>query len=117
MPLRRKIVPLAFAARLLSVQVAPSESPAGLLSPMVHRAVQNDLNPSRGRTIRFTARRIVKLSLTICEDTQYRAFSESCDYNILWCCRLVIPQLDNTIAQYLGDGLLVYIGYPVAHED
>lgn len=24
---------------------------------------------------------------------------------------------DGSIAQYLGDGLLVYFGYPVAHED
>ena len=29
----------------------------------------------------------------------------------------VIERLDGHIAQYLGDGLLVYFGYPVAHED
>ena len=29
----------------------------------------------------------------------------------------VIAQYDGHIAQYLGDGLLVYFGYPVAHED
>jgi class 3 adenylate cyclase/tetratricopeptide (TPR) repeat protein len=29
----------------------------------------------------------------------------------------VIRALDGHIAQYLGDGLLVYFGYPVAHED
>ena len=29
----------------------------------------------------------------------------------------VIQQYDGHIAQYLGDGLLVYFGYPVAHED
>jgi class 3 adenylate cyclase/DNA-binding winged helix-turn-helix (wHTH) protein len=32
-------------------------------------------------------------------------------------CAVVIQQYDGYIAQYLGDGLLVYFGYPVAHED
>ena len=29
----------------------------------------------------------------------------------------VIQRFDGHIAQYLGDGLLVYYGYPHAHED
>ena len=29
----------------------------------------------------------------------------------------LIQRFDGTIAQYLGDGLLVYFGYPQAHED
>jgi len=29
----------------------------------------------------------------------------------------VISRFDGHIAQYLGAGLLVYFGYPVAHED
>ena len=29
----------------------------------------------------------------------------------------VIQQYEGHIAQYLGDGLLVYFGWPVAHED
>jgi class 3 adenylate cyclase/predicted ATPase len=32
-------------------------------------------------------------------------------------CAEVIQRLDGYIAQYLGDGLLVYFGYPQAHED
>jgi class 3 adenylate cyclase/predicted ATPase len=32
-------------------------------------------------------------------------------------CAAVIQRFDGYIAQYLGDGLLVYFGYPVAHED
>ncbi len=32
-------------------------------------------------------------------------------------CSEVITRFDGYIAQYLGDGLLVYFGYPVAHED
>src|SRR5262249_49478151 len=32
-------------------------------------------------------------------------------------CAGVIQRFDGYIAQYLGDGLLVYFGYPHAHED
>jgi class 3 adenylate cyclase/predicted ATPase len=32
-------------------------------------------------------------------------------------CATVIERFDGHIAQYLGDGLLVYFGYPQAHED
>jgi len=32
-------------------------------------------------------------------------------------CATVIQRFDGYIAQYLGDGLLVYFGYPQAHED
>jgi class 3 adenylate cyclase/predicted ATPase len=32
-------------------------------------------------------------------------------------CAKVITRFDGWIAQYLGDGLLVYFGYPLAHED
>ena len=32
-------------------------------------------------------------------------------------CAEVVHRLDGHVAQYLGDGLLVYFGYPQAHED
>ena len=32
-------------------------------------------------------------------------------------CRQVIERYEGHIAQYLGDGILVYFGYPAAHED
>src|SRR5262249_29770413 len=32
-------------------------------------------------------------------------------------CTKVIQRYDGHIAQYLGDGLLIYFGFPVAHED
>ena len=33
------------------------------------------------------------------------------------CCAEVMPRFAGYVAQYLGDGVLVYFGYPVAHED
>jgi class 3 adenylate cyclase len=32
-------------------------------------------------------------------------------------CAEVIQHFEGSIAQYLGDGLLIYFGYPQAHED
>jgi len=32
-------------------------------------------------------------------------------------CAEIIQRFEGHIAQYLGDGLLVYFGYPQAHED
>ena len=37
------------------------------------------------------------------------------DYHAM--CSTIIRRYDGTVAQYLGDGLLVYFGYPRAHED
>ena len=33
------------------------------------------------------------------------------------CCREAIQQYGGFIARYMGDGVLVYFGYPQAHED
>src|SRR5215510_5718661 len=33
------------------------------------------------------------------------------------CCANEIKRLDGMVAQYLGDGVLAYFGYPTAHED
>jgi class 3 adenylate cyclase/tetratricopeptide (TPR) repeat protein len=33
------------------------------------------------------------------------------------CCAQVIARFDGNVARYLGDGALVYFGYPQAHED
>src|SRR4030095_6576620 len=32
-------------------------------------------------------------------------------------CAQIISRFEGHLAKYLGDGLLVYFGYPVAHED
>ena len=32
-------------------------------------------------------------------------------------CKLAVEQFDGHVAHYQGDGILVYFGYPVAHED
>jgi class 3 adenylate cyclase len=32
-------------------------------------------------------------------------------------CAEVIQRFEGYVAQYLGDGVLVYFGYPIAHEE
>ena len=32
-------------------------------------------------------------------------------------CKIAISRFDGYVAKYMGDGLLVYFGYPIAHED
>jgi class 3 adenylate cyclase len=32
-------------------------------------------------------------------------------------CQTVVERYDGHVAQYLGDGLMVYFGWPQAHED
>ncbi|HWC75616.1 MAG TPA: adenylate/guanylate cyclase domain-containing protein, partial [Gemmatimonadales bacterium] len=33
------------------------------------------------------------------------------------CCADVIARYEGFVAQYLGDGIMAYFGYPQAHED
>ena len=33
------------------------------------------------------------------------------------CCTDEVKRLDGMVAQYFGDGVLAYFGYPAAHED
>ena len=55
--------------------------------------------------------------------TRSRSLASSTRKNCArWCgpikaCAKVVARFEGHIAQYLGDGLLVYFGYPLAHED
>jgi len=65
------------------------------------------------------------LTVMFCDVVDSTALSEQFDAEELrdvirlyqQTCADVIEQFDGHIAQYLGDGLLVYFGYPVAQED
>ncbi|PON14539.1 hypothetical protein C2W62_28550 [Candidatus Entotheonella serta] len=66
-----------------------------------------------------------QLTVAFCDLVGSTALSEQLDPEDLQevlqayygACREIIDQFDGHIAQYLGDGLLIYFGYPVAHED
>ncbi len=78
---------------------------------------------SAGREVSEAERR--QLTVMFCDLVGSTALSEQLDPEELRevirtyqeACAEVIQRFDGHIAQYLGDGLLVYFGYPMAHED
>lgn len=66
-----------------------------------------------------------QLTLLFCDLVESTALAERLDAEVYRdlvvsyqrACAEVISGFDGHIAQYLGDGLLVYFGYPYAHED
>src|SRR5262245_7893638 len=66
-----------------------------------------------------------QLTVMFCDLVDSTALSEQLDPEELRetvrayqaACAEVISRFEGHIAQYLGDGLLVYFGYPLAHED
>jgi class 3 adenylate cyclase/predicted ATPase len=82
---------------------------------------------ARGQTLDSARREAERRQLTVmfCDLVGSTALSEQLDPEELRevvrayqeVSAAVISRFDGHIAQYLGDGLLVYFGYPVAHED
>jgi class 3 adenylate cyclase len=66
-----------------------------------------------------------QLTVMFCDLVSSTALSEQLDPEELHevmtayraVCARVIDRFDGFLAKYLGDGLLVYFGYPLAHED
>jgi len=100
-------------------QVSGSQPPAP--STQHPDARRQTLGSSRGA--REAERR--QLTVMFCDLVGSTALSEQLDPEELrevvrayqQTCAAVIGRFAGHIAQYLGDGLLVYFGYPVAHED
>jgi class 3 adenylate cyclase/energy-coupling factor transporter ATP-binding protein EcfA2 len=99
-----------------SVQSRESEKPGRV--PTVQT-----LDPRRQTLDAVAERR--QLTVMFCDLVGSTALSEQLDPEELRevvrayqeTCAAVIGRYDGHIAQYLGDGVLVYFGYPVAHED
>jgi class 3 adenylate cyclase/predicted ATPase len=90
---------------LQAVQAGPSGSPsAGRGEPEAER---------RHLTVLFSD---VTNATTLAMDLDPEAYREViAAYHAV--CEEVVERFDGHIGQYLGDGLLVYFGYPQAHED
>lgn len=66
-----------------------------------------------------------QLTVLFCDLVESTALAERLDDEVYrdtvrayqHACSDIVAQFDGYIAQYLGDGLLVYFGYPHAHED
>src|SRR5262245_42219666 len=90
--------------------------------PATPQATHIELSPAMPRPAEAERRQLTVLFCDLVDSTVLasqldpedlrdvvRAYQETC--------AKVIARFEGHIAQYLGDGLLVYFGYPLAHED
>ena len=89
---------------------------AGTISPEGHRLLQPHHQPEAER------RQLTVMFCDLVDSTTLSASSTpkstgTWSVPIKLACTEVIQRYDGHIAQLLGDGLLVYFGYPQAHED
>src|SRR5262245_24404342 len=101
---------------------SPSSPPAP--QPAMQETVLPQMVPSPGAPAPLEAERR-QLTILFCDLVSSTALSRQLDpedyraavraYQAA--CAPVIERFGGHIAQYLGDGLLVYFGYPLAHED
>jgi len=106
------------------VTLALSPSPSSSAPPaLAHAQTVQGAQLSADRATPEAERR--QLTVLFCDLVDSTALSSQLDpedlrevvraYQAI--CAKVIQRFDGYIAQYLGDGLLVYFGYPQAHED
>ncbi len=103
---------------------SPRSQVRGLESKEQERA-STVLTPNFGRQALDAAAERRQLTVMFCDLVGSTALSEQLDPEELRevvrlyqeTCTTVIRRYDGYIAQHLGDGLLVYFGYPMAHED
>jgi class 3 adenylate cyclase/predicted ATPase len=100
----------------LSAQHAPQPpTPEALLPPLIPTPVASAPPEAERR----------QLTVLFCDLVDSTALASQLDPEDLRAvvrayqdtCAKVIARFEGHIAQYLGDGLLVYFGYPLAHED
>jgi class 3 adenylate cyclase/predicted ATPase len=100
----------------------PTPSPSGPSAPHADMPAEVTLRPGEPQVPEAERRQLTVLFCDLVDSTALagqldpedwrevvRAYQETCTK--------VIARYDGHIAQYLGDGLLVYFGYPQAHED
>ena len=108
------------AVPLVSPDVTPGAGARTLQTPP---ATQGEPSPPRARhTPEAERRQLTVLFCDLVESTALAGQLDPEDYRELVrayqdACATVIQRFDGHIAQYLGDGVLVYFGYPQAHED
>jgi class 3 adenylate cyclase len=100
----------------------PAFSPVPPLIPLSSHVTQTDGSPTPPQPSAAQRRQLTVLFCDLVDSTVLagrldpeelrdvvRAYQQTC--------AMVIQRFEGHIAQYLGDGLLVYFGYPQAHED
>ncbi len=102
----------------------PSELPSSLSLPINTRPLSNSASPATPNWVVPEAERR-QLTVMFCEFVSLSSHPQHLDpetlreaiQTSLEAAAYIIDQYQGYIAQYLDDGLLVYFGYPSAHED
>ena len=100
------------------------EAIAALQSESSVASATNPADPPSAKVIQQEAERR-QLTVMFCDLVDSTEFSQRLDPESLrelmrayqQTCTKVIEKYDGHVAQYLGDGLMVYFGWPRAHED
>jgi hypothetical protein len=87
-----------------------------------HQPMQSVPPPSEARTPEAERRQLTVMFCDLVDSTKLSSQLDPEEYRDVVrqyqrVCTEVIQRYDGHIAQLLGDGLLVYFGYPLAHED
>src|SRR5262249_5259624 len=98
-------------AQDVSTPITPIEQPTQVASPSV-----------ASHTSEAERRQLTVMFCDLVDSTKLSSQLDPEDYRAVVrayqrVCTEVIQRYDGHIAQYLGDGLLVYFGYPQSHED
>jgi class 3 adenylate cyclase len=105
--------------------LTPSNGPTATLEPISKAAPQDESAETTAPTRSASEAERRQLTVMFCDLADSTRLSQQLDPEDLrgvvrayqQTAAEVIQQYDGHIAQYLGDGLLIYFGWPVAHED
>src|SRR5215813_2326944 len=111
------------------VWIGDTEATYAVLSPpsqtpqqSVIQATQSHAPPPEHRSPEAERRQLTVMFCDLVESTKWSSQLDPEDWRDVvrayqQVCTEVIQRFDGHVAQLLGDGLLVYLGYPQAHED
>jgi class 3 adenylate cyclase len=102
--------------------LAPSSQSAPPQAPPDDRTTRGEPLPAELPTPDAERRQLTVMFCDLVDSTRLASQLDPEDYRAVvrayqQTCAAVVRPFDGHIAQYLGDGLLVYFGYPQAHED
>ena len=110
-------------SRISAQPFSPGATPGERsLTPQVQPAAQSEPSLEARHTPAAERRQLTVLFCDLVESTALAGRLDPEDYREVVrayqnTCAEIIQRFEGHIAQYLGDGILVYFGYPQAHED
>ena len=113
---------LVWLGEVSTAPASPSMPPTPQAMPQAAQSAQVAAPPDASHTPEAERRQLTVLFCDLVDSTRLASQLDPEDLREVvrayqQTCARVIARYEGYIAQYLGDGLLVYFGYPQAHED